>query len=413
MFGLSKLPKNARGCLLYEPFFLIPYSMFSTYATIYMFEMGMNETAIGWITTLTLLVQVFSSFISGYLTDRLGRKWALLYFDVLSWTVGTLLWAVSQNIWFFIAAAIVNGFQRVPHTAFYCLLVEDTAPKDRTYVFSVLQFVGMLGGLFAPLGGLLVAHYGLIPGTRIMYFLACVCMTIQFIGRHFATRETEIGLRKMEETRSIGLLAGLREYKGVIREISRNGPLLLIFGVYILFQFQLTLKSTYLSLFFVDHLRIDSGIVSIFPAVTSVFMLLSMWLLLPRLGNDKLHTIMLWGFFISLLSNLVLVLSLPGMMFWLIFSTILAAVGTMMTYPYLEAAVANAIDDENRASIFAMLSVLILLVISPSGIIGGWAYKWDPTMPFLLIVLSFAASMALLFMYKRFTGHAAEEGRGT
>ncbi|MBD2871626.1 MFS transporter [Paenibacillus arenilitoris] len=407
MFGLTRLPKNARGCLLYEPLFLIPYSMFSTYATIYMFEMGLSETAIGWVTTLTLLVQVFSSFISGFLTDKLGRKRALLYFDVLSWTVGTLLWAVSQNIWFFIVAAVVNGFQRVPHTAFYCLLVEDTEPKDRTFVFSVLQFVGMLGGLFAPLGGLLVAHYGLIPGMRIMYALACVCMTIQFVGRHFATRETDIGLRKMEETRSLGLMAGLLEYKGILRGMAGNKPLLLIFGVYILFQFQLTLKTTYLSLFFVEHLKLDSGLVSIFPAVTSVFMLLSMWLLLPRLGDNRLHAVMMWGFFVSLASNLLLILPLPGMMVWLVVSTILAAVGTMMTYPYLEAAVANAIDDENRAGIFAMLSVLILLVISPSGIIGGWAYKLDPNLPILLIVLSFAASMALLALYKRSAGEDA------
>lgn len=404
MFGLSRLPKNARGCLLYEPLFLIPYSMFSTYATIYMFEMGMSEMAIGWVTTLTLLVQVFSSFISGYLTDRLGRKRALLYFDVLSWTVGTLLWAVSQNIWFFIVAAVVNGFQRVPHTAFYCLLVEDTEPKDRTFVFSVLQFVAMLGGFFAPLGGLLVAHYGLIPGMRVMYVLACVFMTIQFVGRHFATRETEIGLRKMVETRSVGFLSGLREYKGVIRGMAENKPLLLIFGVYILFQFQLTMKGTYFFLFLVDDLKLNSGLVSIFPAVTSIIMLLSMWLLLPRLGDNRLHAVMLWGFFISLVSNLLLILPLPGMMFWLIVSTVLAAAGTMMTYPYLEAAVANAIDDENRASIFAMLSVLILLVVSPSGIIGGWAYRLDPSLPFLLIILSFAASIALLVLYKSSAG---------
>src|SRR5690606_9589588 len=100
--------------------------MFTTYATLYMFELGVSETAIGWIATLGLLVQVFASFISGYLTDRMGRKAALLTFDLLSWSVGTLLWAVSQNVWFFVLAAVVNGFQRVPHTAFYCLLVEDT-----------------------------------------------------------------------------------------------------------------------------------------------------------------------------------------------------------------------------------------------------------------------------------------------
>lgn len=46
MLGLrSRLKGNARGCLAYEPLFLIPYSMYSTYATIYMFELGISETA--------------------------------------------------------------------------------------------------------------------------------------------------------------------------------------------------------------------------------------------------------------------------------------------------------------------------------------------------------------------------------
>lgn len=96
----ARLQGNSRGCLAFEPFFLIPFSMFSTYATLYMYELGVTEMNIGWITTIGLIVQVLSSFISGYLTDRLGRKRAILYFDLLSWSLATLLWAFSQNLWF-------------------------------------------------------------------------------------------------------------------------------------------------------------------------------------------------------------------------------------------------------------------------------------------------------------------------
>lgn len=80
-------------------------------------------------------------------------------------------------------------------------------------------------------------------------------------------------------------------------------------------------------------------------------------------------------------------------------STVIAAIGTMMTYPYLETAVANAIDDENRAKIFALLQVLILIVISPSGIIGGWAYGIDPRIPFLLVAGAFVISIPLMLLY--------------
>jgi MFS family permease len=392
----GRLKGNSRGCLLFEPLFLIPFSMYSTYATIYMYELGVGETAIGWITTISLLIQVFSSFISGYLTDKMGRKAALLYFDLLSWSVGTLLWAITGSVWLFVAAAVVNGFQRVPHTAFYCLLVEDTDPKERTYVFTILQFIGVVGGLFAPLGGLIVHHYSLVPGERIMYAIAFICMTTQFIGRHLMTRETEIGLRKMRETRGLGLKESLGDYGRAVRTVRANGTLLYMIGVYILFNFQMTLKGTYLSLYMAEYLQVDNGLISLFPAVSSVFMLLTMWLLMPRIPEHFVQRAMFAGFALSAVSTVVLILSPAGSLLWVSVSTILAAVGTMISSPYLEAQVANAIDDDQRAKIFSLLSVLILLVISPTGIIGGWTYEIDPRIPFMLVTLAFGFSMLLM-----------------
>lgn len=397
----KRLTGNSRGCLAFEPLFLIPYSMFTTYATLYMFELGVSETAIGWIATLGLIVQVFSSFISGYLTDRMGRKAALLTFDLLSWSVGTLLWAVSQNVWFFVAAAIVNGFQRVPHTAFYCLLVEDTDPKERTYVFTILQFIGVVGGLFAPLGGLLVHQYGLVTGVRIMYVIAFVFMTAQFFGRHYTTRETEMGLRKIRETRELGVRASLLDYVGAARELMKNRGLLLIFGVYILFNFQMSLKGTYLSLYLADYLKLDNSIISYFPAVSSVIMLLTLWLLMPRIPERYADQAMLWSFVLSAISTALLIAAPANGLFLIGLSTVLGAIGTMVSAPYLEAAVANAIDDEHRAKMFSILSVLVLLVISPSGIIGGWSYGLDPRLPFWLIVAAFAAGCVLLMLSRR------------
>ncbi|MCR2804489.1 MFS transporter [Paenibacillus soyae] len=391
-----RLKGNSRGCLAFEPLFLIPYSMFATYATIYMSELGLSETQIGWVTTLTLVVQVFSSFLSGYLTDRMGRKAALLTFDLLSWSVGTLLWAVSQNFWFFAAAAIINGFQRVPHTAFYCLLVEDTEPRERTYVFTVLQVIGVIGGLFAPLGGLLVHHYGMVTGVRIMYVLAFVLMTAQFLGRHYTTRETEMGLRKKREARELGLNASLRDYLATIRAVLADRGLLLMFGVYILFNFQMTVKGTYLSLFLADELGMAEDWISLVPAVSSVVMLLVLWQVIPRIPERLMNRTMLWGFILSAVSNAILALTPTGAMGWIVASTVLAAGATMITAPYLESAVANAIDDERRAKMFAVLSVLVLLAVSPSGIIGGWAYSVDPQIPIWLVTAAFLLSIPLL-----------------
>ncbi len=396
-----RLQGNSRGCLAFEPFFLIPYSMVMTYATLYMYELGVTETAIGWITTLSLIVQVISSFLSGYLTDRLGRKRAVLYFDLLSWTLATIVWAVSQNVWFFVLAALLNGFQRVPSTAFYCLVVEDTRPSDRTYVFTLLQIISVIGGLFAPLGGLLVYSYGLVDGTRIMYWIATISMTFQFIGRHLTTKETEMGYRKMQETRDLGLGKSLLDYAGAIREITASRSLLLIFGVYVLFNFQTTLKTTYLSLYMADYLHIDNDLISLVPAVSSIVMLVVLWLLTPRIPEQAMYKSMMAGFGLSVISNVMLVVGPITELAWVALSTVIAAVGMMISSPYLEAAVANAIDDNKRAKIFSMLSVLILLITSPAGIIGGWAYTFDPRIPIWLMIIAFALACVLTVRYER------------
>ncbi|WP_128659988.1 MFS transporter [Paenibacillus sp. 598K] len=404
-----RLKGNSRGCLAFEPLFLIPYSMFITYATIYMSKLGLSETQIGWVTTLTLIVQVFSSFISGYLTDRMGRKAALLTFDLLSWSIGTLLWAVSTNVWFFVAAAVINGFQRVPHTAFYCLLVEDTEPRERTYVFTVLQVIGVIGGLFAPLGGLLVYQYGLVTGVRIMYVIAFVLMTLQFLGRHYTTRETEMGLRKKREARELGLRASLHDYLATIRAVLADRGLLLMFGVYILFNFQMTIKGTYLALYLADEIGMADDWISLVPAVSSVVMLLVLWQIVPRITDRLMNRTMLWGFILSAVSNAILALTPPGAISLVVISTVLAAAATMITAPYLEAVVANAIDDERRAKMFAVLSVLVLLVVSPSGIIGGWAYSIAPQIPMWLVTAAFVLSLPLLLAGMR-RSRRIEEG---
>jgi DHA1 family tetracycline resistance protein-like MFS transporter len=135
----KRIQGNARGCLLYEPMFILPYSMLATYASVYMLNLGVGERQIGFLTSLGLLLQIFTSFISGYLTDRLGRRRALLYFDLIGWSIAAFIWAVSQNFWYFLIAAVFNSFLRVPNTAWYCLLVEDTDPKDRPIVFQILH----------------------------------------------------------------------------------------------------------------------------------------------------------------------------------------------------------------------------------------------------------------------------------
>jgi MFS transporter, DHA1 family, tetracycline resistance protein len=387
---------NARACMVVEPLFIIPYSLYVTYASLYMLELGVNEQQIGIITSLGLIVQIFSSFISGFLTDRMGRKRTLLLFDLFSWSIATLMWAVSQNFWFFVVAAIINAFQKVPHIAWTCLIVEDTEPKQRSMVYTVLQFITVVGGLFAPIGGLLVNEMGLISGVRLMYFIAFFSMTAMFIIRHYLTHETAVGVKKRHESSKMNLKTALADYVKTGKNLLNNYPLLLIFSIYVLFQFQLTIQNTYLSIYLIENLSFSQSMIGVFPAFSSVCMLFLLIFVIPRFREEYHLQYIGIGFSFIIISSILVITAKSGNMTQIIISTILSSAGLLLSTPYLETAVANIMEDDSRANVSSILQVALLLFISPAGIIGGVTYKIDPRIPFLLMLGAMMISMVLL-----------------
>lgn len=407
MGWFSGIRGNARGCVVYEPMFVFPYNLFMTYATVYMLRLGMGPAQIGLVTSLSLILQLFSSAISGHVTDRLGRKRALLFFDLLSWAVGTLIWALAQNVWFFVGAALVNSFQKIPNTAWYCILVEDTEPADRSTVFTALQFINVAAGLAAPLGGLLIDRLTLIPAVRLLYGAACLSMTAMFFLRNRAVHETDIGRRKMRETEGVGMLAGLRENAGVIREILGEGPVVAVFAVYILNNFQSAVATTFVSIYEVSALGIPPAWIALFPSVASAATLIVMYVVVPRLRPEHGTRHVTIGFAVSIAANLLLMLAPVRDIPFVALTAILSAIGTVIAMPFLEALTANSIRDEERAKFLSVLTVFILLFTWPAGVIGGWAYGIQPRLTFVVVVACFAAGLAVLYAVRRMQRTAA------
>jgi len=393
----SRIRGNARICLLFETMWVIPYNMFATYSSVYMLSLGLNETQIGLLASTGLFLQIFTSFISGHLTDMLGRRKALLIFDLISWSIATFIWAIAQNFWYFLAAVIVNSFQKIPNTAWYCLLVEDTEPKDRSIIFTILQIISVISGFFAPLGGLLVSKLTLVPAVRIMYLIACISMTIMFFSRNYLTYDTEISIKKKTESKGVKFKESLGEYLDVIKRVISNRSLKLIFSAYILNNFQMTMRGTYLSIYLVNALKIKDSLIGLFPAFSSAAMLILLFLVVPKFKIEKSSIYMISGFIISMMANVILILLPDGSVSGAIVITMLAAAGNIIAAPYLEASVANLIEDETRAKTMAILTVLILIFISPAGIIGGWTYSINPKIPFIIISAALLTNALLIF----------------
>ncbi len=398
---LDQIGTNARTCVRMEPLFVVPFSMYTTYASVYMVKLHVTYTELGLITSLNLILQMFSAFISGFLTDRLGRRKALWMCDIISWSVATLVWAISQNFWWFVVAATINGFQRVSVTAWYCLLVEDTPAEKRTNVFTGLQIVSVIGGIFAPIGGILVGYFSVVPATRIMYAFACVSMSSMIYFRHRGLHETDIGLRKMQERTKFLWRKDIQEYWIILKQILGNRALLLLFAVYVLWNVQATIRTTFLSVYQVNYLHIPTALISAFPAVSSVAMMILLLTVIPRFREEQAARLMNVGFALLILAQIILVWMPSGSFVWVVVSTAFAAAGTIIANPYVESVVANAMDDENRATMLSVLNVLILAFTSPAGIIGGWTYSINPQIPMYLVAGVFLISIGFVWWAKR------------
>ena len=94
--------------------------------------------------------------------------------------------------------------------------MEDTKPDERVHVYTWLHIAGLLAGFFAPIAGLFVKNYGVVPSMRGLYLFAFVSMTSMFFIRDSITHETRIGIIKMQNAGEFKLVKPLMSIKGSV-----------------------------------------------------------------------------------------------------------------------------------------------------------------------------------------------------
>src|SRR6185369_2311248 len=176
---LRSLRGNPRGCVYFEPLWGIPYNLYAPYVSIYMIALGLNDRQIGWILSISTLFQVFFALISGVVTDKLGRRFTTLIFDILSWSVPALISAVAQNFWYFLAAGIINSVWRITHTSWSCLLVEDADESQLVDIYTWIYIANLFVGFIAPLASVLIGVFSFVPTMRGLYVFAAVMFTVK------------------------------------------------------------------------------------------------------------------------------------------------------------------------------------------------------------------------------------------
>ena len=214
-----------------------------------MYTQGVTDVQIGLILSITMFVQVFFSFFGGILADKLGRKFTTMLGDFFGWAVACLVWSVSNNFWLFLAAALLNCFEQINQTAWYCLLIEDAQPKDLIGIYTWVNIGGLVAIFFAPLSGLFVNDYSVVPVVRVLYFLfALTMLTKCFITFKFC-RETKQGQVRRAETKGVSIFHMVGEYRHLIPRLLQDKAVLKAVAVSVILYITNMVNTNFFSLY--------------------------------------------------------------------------------------------------------------------------------------------------------------------
>ncbi|MCL2528285.1 MAG: MFS transporter [Defluviitaleaceae bacterium] len=391
---------NARACVLPEPLFSIPQTMYIGFMTLYMLELGVTLPQVGMITSLGLIVHIFFALSSPIITDKLGRKYTTLIFDTLGWGFALVVWAIAQNIYFFIIAAIINGFSRVVGNSWHCLMLEDSEPETRIHIFNFLHMANILGGFFSPIGALLINRMTLVPAMRAMLVFSLVSMMTLFILRHFLVTETAVGQQKMQEMKGVKIGSVLGAYMPVLKRIVKDKLLIVALFLRSLNFVQLTIRQTFLAVLVTQRLMFPAEAIALFHTLNAIVMLLVLLFITPILARFTRNWPISLGIGFHVAATAVLLLTPAQNYPLLILSAILIALGTGIATPRIDTLVANTIVNEERSVANAIMAVFILVLSVPFGYIGGVLSEIDTRLPFVMTLAIFLVCLATLYITK-------------
>ncbi len=395
---IFKLKGNPKICILTEPLWFIPFSLYAPFITVFMNSLGVNDLQIGLITTIGMIVQVFASFFGGVFTDKFGRRITTFIADLISWSTPCLVWAFAQNFWWFLAAAILNSVWQVSNISWGALLVEDSEPDDLVYAYSWINIASVLSVFVAPISFLLMDNFDTVLIVRVLYLFSFVSMTIKFLLLFIKGNETKQGLIRMQETKHVPVIKLIAGYKEVFLSVVKSPHMR--FALFVMLVTNVTKSATdlFYGLYVTQELMLPTSSLAIFQMITAASMLIIMFTIQGKLNKKAYRLIMPIGYGLFIINNLLLILAPANKPEFIVLYAIISAVCTAFIAPRKDSLSARFVDKKERARVSAILYMLMIGITSPFGVFIGWLSSINRTLPFILNIAIFTvAFLAVMF----------------
>ena len=406
---LKSLRGNPRGCVFTEPLWGIPFNLYAPYVSVYMLALGVSDKQIGLIVSISWGFQIIMALLGGVVTDKLGRRRTTLIFDILSWSVPALISAFAQNFWYFLAAGIVNSVWRIVLNSWTCLLVEDADQSQVVEIYTWIYIANIIVGFVAPLTGILIGAYSLVPTMRGLYIFAALMFVLKAILTYRMTQETGQGQVRLHETRHQSVFGVLGEYKDVLRALLHTPQTLYTAGIMLVLSISSMISGSFWAIIVTEKLHIPARNLALFPFVKSAIILLFFFVVMPRINKMHFKLPLVFGFLGFVASQLLLITAPDQSYLYLVISVFLEACCFAAVSPLVDQMIVLTIEPKERARIQSILYVGIILLTSPFGWIAGMLSEIDKGLPFILNLILFAAGAVLATM----AGNASQKKSAT
>ncbi|MBR4427111.1 MAG: MFS transporter [Spirochaetales bacterium] len=356
-----KLERNASICMKALPFWMLPYTFYMYYLSLFLMEKGLSSSQITLLMTITNISSLLSSFVASPIVDRLGRKNTLTIFDILSSALPAAILLVSQS---FIPAMIalgLSGLNRVMSTAYYLVLIEDTSDRNSMDSMNMFNIITVVSGVATPIAGVIVSKLGIIRGENLFLIVSVVLMTSQCLLRHFFITETPTGIAVKAARAKFHIKDVLLSYKDTIKHLFENRRLfaaLMINAIMYVYYNLGTTTSLLFTPYFANYRHLGGVVLASVGAIYSVGTLFSMLVINPHINRNSIHAYIFVSGIVSMCGFAMIILCPAGNSVLLISAVVLLALGYGVLKSSADALLAMEIDGNFGAGIYSLSFVL-------------------------------------------------------
>ena len=341
--------------------------LWQAYLPAYLTALGASGLVVGLFGSTRDLLDSAYQYPGGWLADRFGRRRALLVFTVLA-TAGYATYAAARD-WplVFVGLFGVMAWKSGAFPTTFAVIGDSLPRERRAFAFSVQSvLVRMPRVVAAPLGGLLIASFGIIGGVRRALLLTLLLALVVVVLQRYGYREDRQGARPAGTAGIRAIAAGMP--RALRRLLAADCLVRIGEGIATSFIVLFVLQIRHVS-------AAEYGVLYAVQQAVSILFYLPGGRLADKIGRTPLVA-MTFVFFAVFPLAVRLASTFPALVPAFCIGG-LKEIGE----PARKSLIVDLASDDQRARTVGVYYGIRNLVVVPAGIIGGVLWQQGPTLP--------------------------------